>query len=224
MTEVTTPGDTELLERWQQGDDRSARALIERHFDSLYRFFRASVPNLAEDLVQDTWIACVKNRERIALTTSFRAYLLGIARNKVLMHWRTHGRRGPTADFDLASIEDLEPTPTQVLARTQHERSLLTALRQIPLEMQILLQLYYWEHLVGPELAALLGVPEGTVRGRLRRAKGLLAAALADQHLAFDELASIASIAGIADLDAWVASVRAHGPNIPDEPDEPDEP
>jgi RNA polymerase sigma factor (sigma-70 family) len=205
--------DVDLLARWRQGDRAAAKQLIERHFDSLHRFFRSTVPGFAEDLVQETWLVCVKNHDQLALTASFRAYILGIARNKVLMHWRTHGRRGASVDFDLASLEDVEPTPTQLLARGQSDQLLLRALRRIPLEQQMLLQLHYWEGMAGPELATFLGVPEGTVRGRLRRAKeslarelGSLAAAPVDVPL--DD-------ASLDDLERWVRSVRRQTPPRP---------
>lgn len=199
--------DVVLLERWRNGDHGAAKELIERHFDSLHRFFRTTVPGFAEDLVQDTWLACLKNHQQLELTASFRMYLLGIARNKVLMYWRTHGRRGENVAFDLCSLEDLEPTPTQILAREQNEQQLLRALRRIPLEQQMLLQLHYWEGMTGPELAAFLGVPEGTVRGRLRRAKEQLAAELG--RLAD---APAQDLTTLDNLDRWVRSVRRQTP------------
>lgn len=167
--------DVELLRRWQGGDEAAARTLIERHQAVLLRFLGASAPSAADDLLQELWIACVRNHEQLVLTSSFRAYALGIARNLVLVYWRTHARRGEPLDFDAVTLDNLEPSPSQVFAHDEQTRRLVAALRQLPLEQQLLLQLFYWGELSGSELARALGVPEGTVRGRLRAAKAALA-------------------------------------------------
>lgn len=195
--------DVALLRAWQAGDRSAGNALIERNFDALYKFFRATLPAHAEDLVQETLLACVRAAPGVELTATFRAYLMGIARNKLLMHLRSHGRRGPQADFDVDSLEALDPTPTHRLAEHASQRLLVRALRRIPLECQILLMMFYWEHLAGPDLAAALSVPEGTARSRLRRARQRLVAeieALADSPTLLRST--------LDDLDAWVRSLR----------------
>lgn len=73
------------------------------------------------------------------------------------------------------------------------------------MEDQILLELYYWEELGGPALAELYGVPEGTIRTRLRKARIALERALP----------RIARSLGVAltdsdnNLDAWAREIRA---------------
>ena len=78
------------------------------------------------------------------------------------------------------------------------------ALRRIPLDYQLVLELYYWEDMAAPELAQVLGLPEGTIRSRLRRAKEALA----------DKMASLARSPELlkttmSDLEKWVRSLRA---------------
>jgi RNA polymerase sigma factor (sigma-70 family) len=199
------PSDEELLAAWRAGDRAAGSALIERHFDALYRFFRATVPSHAEDLVQETLAACVRERDQFQQRGSFRGYLFAIARNAARMHWRTHGRRGPHVDLDEVCLEDLEMTPTQVFARREDERLLLRALRRIPLESQILLLLYFWEDMAGPALAELLGCPEGTVRSRLRRARQLLEAAIAALASSPELLRTT-----LDNLERWIRSMREH--------------
>ncbi len=80
---------------------------------------------------------------------------------------------------------------------------LLAALRTVPLEAQVILELYYWEHLSGTELAAVLGVGEDTARTRLRRARLLVGEALQRLTAPKETLAST-----LADLDSWARSVR----------------
>jgi RNA polymerase sigma-70 factor (ECF subfamily) len=80
---------------------------------------------------------------------------------------------------------------------------LLHALRRLPMDHQITLELYYWENLSGSELAEVLEVPEGTVRGRIRRAKTLLEASLAELAESPQQLEST-----VANLEGWALSLR----------------
>lgn len=200
-----TDGDAELLACWRRGDPVAGERLIARHFPRLLRFFRASAPDAAEDLAQETLLECCRHQDRLDAVASFPAFLLGIARNRLLMYWRARSRRGPQVEFSEASIADLEPTPTELRARSEQERLLLRALRNIPLDSQILLQMYYWEHLGGPDLAAVFAVPEGTIRGRLRRARELLTRAL--EALADSPEAVRTTLDG---LDRWAQAIRQH--------------
>ena len=80
---------------------------------------------------------------------------------------------------------------------------LLQALRKIPLDHQIVLELYYWEKLSAREVAEVVQVPEGTARTRIRRAKQLLEEEMAKLMGNKDQLETT-----IANLDSWAASLR----------------
>src|SRR5262249_11744072 len=77
-------------------------------------------------------------------------------------------------DLSITSLADLRTSPSQRVARNEEEQLLVAALRRIPLEYQIALELAYWESLSGPEIAAVLEIPENTVRSRLSRARQAL--------------------------------------------------
>jgi RNA polymerase sigma-70 factor (ECF subfamily) len=100
-------------------------------------------------------------------------------------------------------MHDLAPRPSEILAQKAEHRVLLEGLRRIPVEHQVLLELYFFEPLPAPEIAAILGVPIGTVRTRLRRAKELLEAQIAEVAANKDELRST-----LADLDGWARAIR----------------
>lgn len=164
-----------MLERWRSGDNAAADALVQRHFDGLCRFFRDKVGSGVEDLIQQTLLTMVERRDRFPSAWSFRTCLFRVARDRLYDQYR----KGPAGrDFDpsLSSLQDLGPSPSAVLAQDEARRSVLEALRLIPLEMRVALELYYWEELSAPELARVLDIPEGTVRGRLRRGREALAA------------------------------------------------
>jgi len=161
-----------LLDAWRGGDGHAGDRLFERHFAALFRFFCAKVdPTLAEDLTQTTLLACVDGKDRFRELGTFRAYLFAIARNQLLMHFRAQGVRDKVVELGSASVADLAASPSTVAAAKAEQRLLLAALREIPLDFQIAVELYYWEGLSTREIAAVLDVPEGTVRSRLSRAR-----------------------------------------------------
>jgi RNA polymerase sigma factor (sigma-70 family) len=197
--------DNELAEAWRAGDRAAAHALIERHYDAIARFFATKAGDHAEDLTQRTFLACSHSMPGFRGEGSFRAFLFGIARNVLYEHIRGRIRdRRIEPDFNESSVADLSPG-TQTLASRRAERRLLVqALQRIPLELQLLVELYYWEELGMAELAEVLGVPEGTVKSRLFRARRLLREAMERVPGSVEELRSVS-----AELADWVAGVRA---------------
>jgi RNA polymerase sigma-70 factor (ECF subfamily) len=171
---MASPADFELLDAWTSGDGAAARMLIERHRAALVRFFGRKLGEPAEDLVQDTLLACVEGRDRFRRQSRFRSYLLGIARNVLFAHLRS--RQHEQIDLDATRLEDESPTPSDLLARETDERLLLAALQRLPTQTRTLLELYHWQGLTGPELASVLGIGERTARSRLLRAKERLRA------------------------------------------------
>lgn len=194
--------DQDLLTCWQSGDARAAEVLFERHFDGLYRFFRNKSGTAVDDLVQRTLLGAYEGSERFRGDSSFRTFLFAIARNQLLIHLaklRGVDRIQPERD----SVADTAPSPSSVVHR-QRERAMVSqALRRLPVDHQILLELFYWEQHSGAELAEILNVPEGTVRTRLRRARQLLADEVASMQESTDPVLSASS-----DLDAWAKSLR----------------
>ena len=162
--------DSELLHAWRAGDRRSGSELFSRHFDGVRRFFVNKVDSGVEDLVQRTFMACVEGRDRFREAASFRTYLFAIAHNLLKVHLRCL-RRDRQEDFDRDSIVDLGAGPVSRFAADEEEQLVVRALRRIPVESQVLLELYYWEELSVDELATVTGVPAGTVKSRLHTAR-----------------------------------------------------
>jgi RNA polymerase sigma-70 factor (ECF subfamily) len=165
--------DAELLAAWRSDDRAAGDELIRRHFESICRFFRAKLGDDVEDLIQRTFLDCVTARDRVE-EGGFRAYLFAVARNRLYDHLRARHRGPERLDLSLRSLADLGTSPSQAVARDEQEHLLLAALRCIPLEFQIALELAYWEGLTGPEIATVLAIPANTVRSRLARARAAI--------------------------------------------------
>jgi RNA polymerase sigma-70 factor (ECF subfamily) len=201
MVPTQNDGDLALLERWRAGDGAAGNALFKRHFESLYRFFEHKVDAEVDELVQETFLACLHGRDRFAARSSFRTYLFAIARHTLYGHWRAR-RHDAVLEFDEISVASLSTSARGKLARREELERLLDALRELPLEQQLLIELHYWEGLERSHLAEVFGVEEATTRSRLFRAREALLERL--------EAASARSPATVGDgFDAWVRSLRA---------------
>lgn len=195
--------DADLLQAWADGNKSAGEELFERHFEAIARFFRNKLPadSQHEDLIQQTFLGCVEARDRFRGDASFRSFLFAIAHNQLGKHWRSRSR--DRLDFQTISAFDIDASPSAVIARDQDHRKLLLALRRIPLDSQVALELHYWEAMTAAEIGEVLGMPLGTAKTRIRRAKQLLEAEL---H-ALDLTGSSSNLTG-SGLDTWARRIR----------------
>jgi RNA polymerase sigma factor (sigma-70 family) len=196
--------DEDLLVAWRGGDGDAGRRLVERHLEAVHRFFANKVQHGTEDLVQRTFLACVESVDAFAGRSSFRSYLFAIARHVLFGHWRDARRGFDPLTVSAAVLLDDAHSPADRVAEREDRRLLLRALRTLPLELQTLLELAYWEGLGDRELAEIVEVPEGTIKSRLRKARQLLE----------QQLAALASSPALLEssrltLEAWAAEIRA---------------
>lgn len=196
--------DAELLRRWNDGDAAAGEALFHRYFSALYRFFRSKAQSHCEELVQRTFAACVEKRRDVRDGGSFRAFVYAVARFELLYFFRRRAKDGRNVQLDTASAFDLDPSPSRVAADRQEHRLLLEALRRIPLDLQMVLELHYWEQLSTAELSQVLEIPQGTVKSRLRRAREAVAAAL--PAIAKDKALLQSTVDG---FEEWVGEIKA---------------
>lgn len=177
--------DLALLAAWRAGEARAGDALVRHYGPHVARFFADKVrEHEVDDLVQQTWEGLIQARDRLAAAgvTSFRAYLYGTARFVLFGHFR---RRVRAAQFDpeVSALEDLAPSPSrQASAHAKLER-LADALRKLPIDLQILLELRYAQEMTSAEIAEAFEIPQGTAKSRLRVAKQRLDAQMARMGL-----------------------------------------
>lgn len=196
-------GDYDLLQAWQGGDDQAGERLFRRHYKLILRFFHNKTGAHAHDLVQRTFLGCLEARQRIRAEASFRAFLFGVARNVLFDHYRLARRDRDHIDFGSVSAEDLRPTPTSVIAQAREVELLLRALRQIPLEGQIILEMYYWEGMRAHEIGEALEMPEPTVRTKIRRARLRL-----EQMIQESSAAPSLRQSTVEGLETWAQRIR----------------
>jgi RNA polymerase sigma factor (sigma-70 family) len=204
--------DFGLLEAWRRGDARAGDLLAQRHYRAILRFFEAKIPAVADDLTQRTFLTCTEALDRTHVHTSFRAFLFGIARNHMLRHLRSRERHDRRFDFEESPsrMPLVQTSATGLFARKEEHHFLLRALVELPVDLQIAVQLRYWDDLASSEIAAVLDVPASTVRTRLARARELLLEQLVKLQLPPAVHSSL-----VGDLDRWARSLAHPEPDVP---------
>ncbi|MBK6916190.1 MAG: sigma-70 family RNA polymerase sigma factor [Deltaproteobacteria bacterium] len=171
--DLAAASDLDLLRAWAAADRRAGDVLMRRHYTAVHRFMALKATEAADDLTQQVLLACVENAAAAAKATSFRAYLFGIARHKLLDHLRRSQRVQvlATLPFD-APQTDL--SPSRIVRMRREHRLLLRALETLPPDALVALQLFYGEELSTSEVAGALEISVSAVTTRLTRARARL--------------------------------------------------
>jgi RNA polymerase sigma factor (sigma-70 family) len=178
--------DGTIVERVLAGDRDAFGILIDRYRDGATRLatriLRARAD--AEDVVQEALLHAFLDLAELRDRDRFAAWLLGIVVNLAKSRLRVR-YEVPVDDWSGGRAlrgfvwMDAEPTPdTRQEARELHD-VVWKALAELPAEQRETVQLHYVDGLRVWEIAALVGVPAGTVKARLHRARGRLRCALA---------------------------------------------
>jgi RNA polymerase sigma-70 factor (ECF subfamily) len=165
--------DLAMLERWRNGDRQAGEALCARYFEQIYRFFEHKIPGEADDLTQQTFLACIRARDQFRGRSTFRTYLYTIARNELYMRLR-RSPKFQQVDLEVSSLDELVSSPSKRLGEQEEIAQIQAALRQLPVEQQVLLEFRYWHDLDAAALAELFEASPGAIRVRLLRAREAL--------------------------------------------------
>ncbi len=163
-------------------------AVFREHFAQVHRFIARRVGRaLAEDLTAEVFATAYRRRAAYQPERGpLRSWLYGIANNVVRGHWRdeqqlleldariAHDSPGPLNAERFADAAD-----ERVIAATLAPR-VAGALAELSAEQREVLLLHAWADLSHEEIAAALGIPRGTARSRLSRARAALRAQLGE--------------------------------------------
>jgi RNA polymerase sigma factor (sigma-70 family) len=175
---LSPPGprvDELLAVRCQLGERGAFDELIVRWHEPLWRYLRRLSNNddVARDLAQDTWIRVFRGIARLREPAKLRPWLFGIARNVAMDRLRLQYGEGSQADIDLDEL----PAPDEVNLEEEFA-TLESGLANLPIVERETLTLFYLRELSLEEVAGLVGVPAGTVKSRLFRARQMLRRAI----------------------------------------------
>ncbi|MEY9965860.1 RNA polymerase sigma factor (sigma-70 family) [Streptacidiphilus sp. MAP12-16] len=175
--------DEELMTRSTR-DPLAFEPLVDRHSAILHAYLARRCGPAADDLLSAVWLAAYERRaDYDAGLGPVRGWLFGIARNHVLAHWRrvapTAAAAGYPQDNDEGGGWDAVDARLDAAALGP---ALRAALRELPQVERELLLLTAWEQLTPAEAAHVAGIPAGTARSRLHRARSRMQQMLSARH------------------------------------------
>lgn len=187
--------DEVLMMRFQGGDRNAFAILVKRHKTPLYNFILRQVRTVqvAEDLVQDVFVKIVHNATDFKHEARFSTWTYAIARNVCIDHLRKMSlRRHPS--LDQPSQEDNDgPTLLDRMSdkhpQTSAERAAIgseigvritKAVEELPPEQREVFLLRELGNIPFKDIAEMVGVPENTVKSRMRYALERLQEALSE--------------------------------------------
>jgi RNA polymerase sigma factor (sigma-70 family) len=175
---VDEPSDSELWRRARSGNGAAFGLLYERHAKAVYNFcFRRTANwSQAEDLVGEVFLTAWRRRADLEITSESAVilpWLLGVAVNVIRNASRSERRSSQALARLDASASEADFSP-ELMGRLTDEEQMAAVLRlvdQLPPQEQDALALCAWSCLSYEDAAIALGVPVGTVRSRLSRAR-----------------------------------------------------
>ena len=156
--------DSSLIQRWKEGDERAATALVERHATALSRYVSSlGERDAAEEVVQDTFVRAFSSLDSFRGDSSLRTWLFTIARRLVVDRRRSLRRRrevGNLEDVDAAT----EYTALDSMIANEAQRKVWGAVGKLsPTQREVFL-LRVNEGLSYKEIAEVAGTTEGAAR------------------------------------------------------------
>lgn len=162
--------DDELAERLRAGDEKALRTAYDRHGAAVFYLAQRLLGNRAdaEDVTQVTFVAAWTGRDSFDPGRgTMLSWLLGIARRKIVDRLRSAARDDRLTESVRARPGPLDEreTPERIVDRLV----VADELGRLPDEQRRTLELAFFDDLTHPQIAAVTGLPLGTVKSHIRR-------------------------------------------------------
>ncbi|HZL83754.1 MAG TPA: sigma-70 family RNA polymerase sigma factor [Candidatus Krumholzibacteria bacterium] len=181
--------DLLLVERCKGGDQIAYGQLVRKYQNSVYNLCRKMVrnPEEARDLAQEAFVKTFAALDRYDPVYAFSSWLFKITSNLCIDHIRKQRMRLLSIDDPLEGEEgvvfrelsDPQRQPDQVSEDSELREAIRAAVDRLPEHYRVILILRHQEQLSYEEIATSLGIPLGTVKARIHRAREGLKGALA---------------------------------------------
>ena len=179
------PSDDLLVTRAASGDLRAFGLLVQRHRAVVLRVATRLVgPNEAEDVAQDAFLRAFHRLDRLRQVGSFKAWLMRIVQHAALDALERRRRVDEREAHEEVTDLGHERTPARLLEEDERRARLAVKVKALNPEHRLVLVLRDVEGFSYEEIAVATGMPLGSVKGRLHRARGELIDVL--RHNAYD--------------------------------------
>ena len=181
---LTNCTDSELLDRYCEGDEGAFKEIVDRYKNGLYAFLRKFLNRheLVEDVFQETFLQLYSSRESFDRGRPLRPWLFTIAANKAKDALRKAQRSaavsiGTLAQSDEMSFEEVlniltrdDEAPIHTLQRQETAANVKQIIATLPEALREILILAYFNQFSYKQIAEMLSIPIGTVKSRLHTA------------------------------------------------------
>ena len=181
---LTNRTDSELLDRYCEGDEGAFKEIVDRYKNGLHAFLRKFLNRheLVEDVFQETFLQLYSSRESFDRSRPLRPWLFTIAANKAKDALRKAQRTaavsiGTLAQTDEMSFEEVlniltqdDEAPVHTLQRQETAADVKQIIGTLPEALREILILAYFNQLSYKQIAEILSIPIGTVKSRLHTA------------------------------------------------------
>jgi RNA polymerase sigma-70 factor (ECF subfamily) len=177
--------DEELMQLVEDGDARAFEVIFDRHGGPAFSlaFRMCGRRAMAEDVVQEAFLSVWRSGGRYDHARgSVRSWVLGVVHNRAVDAFR-HGaaREGRDVNDDRGAERLASPERTDVkVAEREQGREVRSALGKLPVEQRRVIELAYFGGFTHTQIAEMLALPAGTVKGRMRLGLAKLRLGLAD--------------------------------------------
>lgn len=183
--------DQRLVQRVRDGDFSAMDELVQRHYRSVFNLaFRLSGNyDDAQDIVSEAFIRVHNALPNFRGDANFTTWLYRIVKNVFLderkkQRIRTHSSLEEMLDLEDSAVsrqvEDPAPGPAWVVERGERADTIQKAVACLPEAQRVMIALYHFQHRSYEEIAEIMGLPIGTVKSRLNRARLALKSKLHD--------------------------------------------
>jgi RNA polymerase sigma-70 factor, ECF subfamily len=178
--------DEQLFERYQGGDDQAFRLIVERYEPLIKGFLhkRLKDEERVQDLTQDTFLRVHRARERYDSSRKFSTWIYTIASNLLKNEYRNRSRRRETNFSDLrrdvspqgaasrpVEFESERPDPERTAYQAELRAAIKDAIERMDEHHRVPFVMREVEDRTYEEISEAIGVPVGTVKSRLFRAR-----------------------------------------------------
>ncbi|MEQ9500260.1 MAG: RNA polymerase sigma factor [Deltaproteobacteria bacterium] len=173
--DIDTP-TRELIERAAAGDAVAQSQLVDPCLEVVINWAaRLCGPRLdPEDIAHEVFIVALTKLGSLKDPTKFNSWLYGITRKTVAKYRRRAWIKKWVGAQEEIDVADDAPGPAMDVIRKESSDRIRRLMERVPAKQREVLILVHVEGRSGPEVAEMLGIPEGTVRGRLRLGKNKL--------------------------------------------------
>lgn len=180
-----TATDRDLLDRVGEGDECALAELYARYAPVVFSFVlaRTSDHGVAEEVSADVWLGCWRSAGAFRGDSRVLTWLLGIAKRQVWTH--TRGKRLPIVPLaeNVESIPPATDDPAELAGSAVAVETLVAALGSLPSELSEVVRLAWLYELPYDEIASVVGIPVGTVKSRVSRARRMMREVLRKQDV-----------------------------------------